>query len=332
MWEIRRYNADCKEEWDAFVEKSRNATFLFRRDYMDYHSNRFADFSLLAYRHGKLAAILPANVTGDILHSHQGLTYGGWALLPGIDTSDIYLLWREWLAYCRANGITSVIYKPLPYIYAEMPSEEDRYLLFLCNALPVATDISTSIDLRNNPGFNTLQRRHLKSASNDFYGHLITAETPEFVARFHAMLSECLRDRHDSQPVHSAEELQLLMERFPDRIRIWSAYSDAAEGMLAGICVYETRLCVHCQYIATSAKGREMNMLAPLVAEMIDRYTTKGFRYFDFGISNEGGGLFLNPGLNRQKTAYGGSGVAYTRYAINIEEAIDRMPATLWPE
>ena len=38
MFIIRRYTPADKRIWDLYVAKSKNATFLFRRDYMDYHS------------------------------------------------------------------------------------------------------------------------------------------------------------------------------------------------------------------------------------------------------------------------------------------------------
>lgn len=332
MWEIRRYTPDRKEEWDAFVDSSRNATFLFRRGYMDYHADRFTDHSLMAFRNGRLAALLPANIRQGTLFSHEGLTYGGWALSRiGLDATDIFLLWRAWLEYCHEEKITMVVYKPLPYIYAEMPSQEDLYMLFLCGAKIGATDISTAIDLTHNPGMNKLQRRHLRKSLPDFYGHIITTDTPAYVALFHSMLVSCLQERHGAAPVHSLGELQMLMSRFPENIRIWGAFSDAAEGMLAGVCAYETPLCVHCQYIATSPEGRAMNMLVPLIAQMTERYAGEGVRYFDFGISNEDGGRLLNPGLNRQKTSYGGSGVAYTRWRIDVAGALNSLPERLWP-
>ena len=75
---IERYTAEKAAEWDEFVAKSKNGTFLFDRNYMDYHADRFADFSLMFYndKH-KLCALLPANIDDGTLYSHQGLTYGG---------------------------------------------------------------------------------------------------------------------------------------------------------------------------------------------------------------------------------------------------------------
>lgn len=330
MWEIRRYSPDMKPEWDAFVEKARNSTFLFMRDYMDYHSSRFADCSLMAYRRGRLAAVLPANISGATLSSHAGLTYGGWVWAPsGLDTTDIFLLWRQWLQWCADESLSKIIYKPLPFIYARMPSEEDRYMLFLSGATLLSTDVSTAINLSCNPGFNKLQKRHLRAAEKDMYMEVHDFTNKDAVRRFHAMLTECLAERHGASPVHSAEEMELLMSRFRN-ILVRNVYSDATGDLLAGVCVYETHVCVHCQYIATSREGRRQNALSYLFNRLIDHYTDKGYRYFDFGISNENG-RYLNPGLNRQKTSYGGSGVACQKYEISVSSALESLPISLWP-
>lgn len=44
---------------------------------MDYHSEKFSDYSLLIYKGEKLIALLPANLINDQLFSHSGLSYGG---------------------------------------------------------------------------------------------------------------------------------------------------------------------------------------------------------------------------------------------------------------
>ncbi len=79
MFDIRQYtdNDSDSTAWNDFVMRSKQGTFLFDRRYMDYHRDRFSDYSLLFYKKGKLYALLPANIDGDTLWSHQGLTYGG---------------------------------------------------------------------------------------------------------------------------------------------------------------------------------------------------------------------------------------------------------------
>ena len=75
--EIVKYESSYKPRWDDFVSKSKNGSFLFFRDYMEYHKDRFLDSSLLFFEEDDLVALMPANIAGDIFCGHAGLTFGG---------------------------------------------------------------------------------------------------------------------------------------------------------------------------------------------------------------------------------------------------------------
>jgi len=89
MFDIKLYEKGDKDEWNRFVGTSKNGTFLLLRDYMDYHSDRFHDHSLMIFRNGKLYALLPANEAGDTFFSHQGLTYAGLLTTEHASAEDI---------------------------------------------------------------------------------------------------------------------------------------------------------------------------------------------------------------------------------------------------
>ena len=40
-YSVEQYSPALREQWDAFVRASRNGTFLFLRDYMDYLFMRY---------------------------------------------------------------------------------------------------------------------------------------------------------------------------------------------------------------------------------------------------------------------------------------------------
>ena len=64
---IVKYTVEQKNNWNDFVKNSKNTHFFFQRDYMEYHSDRFEDFSLMILDEtDKLIAILPANVKEDM--------------------------------------------------------------------------------------------------------------------------------------------------------------------------------------------------------------------------------------------------------------------------
>ena len=127
--EIRRYTPAFADEWNQFVAASKNGTFLFDRRYMDYHADRFQDHSLLFFRRGKLYALLPANVDGDTLYSHQGLTYGGLIMSDKTTAAEVVDIFRLLNATLRSEDIRKVLYKPVPWIYHQQPSEEDLYAI-----------------------------------------------------------------------------------------------------------------------------------------------------------------------------------------------------------
>jgi hypothetical protein len=57
---IELYKRAEEAQWDEFVARAKNGTFLFFRQYMDYHADRFHDHSLLFFEENRLLALLPA--------------------------------------------------------------------------------------------------------------------------------------------------------------------------------------------------------------------------------------------------------------------------------
>ena len=161
---VTLYNESLKNNWDDFVENSKNGTFMLKRDYMDYHSDRFKDCSLLFYEDDKLIAILPASLHGTELRSHGGLTYGGIVSNKRMTTQkmlDVFDVLRDSL---RKNGVNSLIYKRIPSVYHLYPSDEDLYALFRNGAKLVRRDISTAVLLEDKIKFSDLRKRGAKKA------------------------------------------------------------------------------------------------------------------------------------------------------------------------
>ena len=151
MFEIRRYRPEDQRLWDNYVAKARNATFLFYRGYMNYHSDRFEDHSLLFFIGNHLHSILPANIAGTTLYSHQGLTYGGLLMDVDVTAAEVIQLFQELNVYLHQQGIRKVVYKPVPWVYHQLPSEEDLYPLYwVCKAQITQRDIGTVIFLQKN--------------------------------------------------------------------------------------------------------------------------------------------------------------------------------------
>ncbi len=145
MFEIRRYTKDMADSWNQFVETSKNGTFLLNRQYMDYHSDRFCDHSLMVYRRGRLYALLPGNVSGDTFYSHQGLTYGGLIMNDKVTAADVVQIFKLLNAQLQSEGLHHVVYKPVPWIYCHQPSEEDLYALVEVCGARISRGLSSTI-------------------------------------------------------------------------------------------------------------------------------------------------------------------------------------------
>lgn len=312
-FEIVPYSSQLRGEWNEFVRNSRNGTFLFDRDYMEYHSDRFKDASLMALRNGKTVALLPACLQpGDILSSHAGLTYGGWILPPAhLDGAMLSGLFREWIDYCHKAGYRQIDYKPTPSIYHRTPSQEDIYSLWRFGFTTSTVNLSSAIDLRYPWKFNMSKRQQLRKALN----HEPVIEESSDYESFWQILTECLSLRHQAAPVHSLEEIKTLAEKFPGNIRLFILSDNT--GSQAGVIIYDTGITAHSQYAATTALARERYYLTALYHKLISE-VFKDRAYFDFGTSNEEGGKVLNAGLLNQKFSMGATGIAYPRYTLTL--------------
>ena len=306
--EIRRYRREDKELWNSFVSKARNATFLFNRNYMDYHADRFDDNSFMFYHKGKLKAVLPANVAGDTLYSHQGLTYGGLLLDKKATVEDVLECFDSLNSWLRENGISKVVYKTLPWIYQQYPSEEDLYALtWKCKAQLISRDISSSIVIDNKLKFAESRKSGIRKALS------LNIEVGESndVDGFWHVLEDNLGNRYNAKPVHTSSEMKLLMSRFPNNIRLYVAKMNGE--IVGGTLIYVTPQVVHTQYISASVEGKKHGALDLLFDYIINKVYAN-CRYFDFGKSTEQGGAYLNEPLIFQKEGFGGRGVCYDWY------------------
>lgn len=318
MFEVRRYTDDMADEWNEFVKRSKQGTFLFDRNYMDYHHDRFQDFSLVVFHKGNIYAALPANISGDTLWSHQGLTYGG--LLTGrkATTADVCDVFKAINAFLRNNNIYKVVYKAMPWIYHQLPAEEDLYALTnVCNAKLKVRHISSTIIMDERMKFTESRRSGIRKARR---AGIVAGESDDFSA-FWNILNNNLENKYGAHPVHSLAELQLLKSRFPEQIRLYMASTN--KGIpLGGTLVFETPQVIHTQYISASPEGKASGALDLLFDYIINKYSDKdkypNARYFDFGKSSDGDGHDLNRNLIFQKEGFGGRGVCYDWYEWEI--------------
>ena len=310
MFEIIRYTPNHADEWNLFIASSKNGTFLFDRGYMDYHADRFDDFSLMFYEKSNLFAVLPANHDRfGTLRSHQGLTYGGLIMGERCRTAKVRDLFIQMNDYLRSEGIDKVVYKHVPSVYCSLPAEEDLFALTnVCHAAVISRDVASVVDLKHRIPLSELRRRGIKKA---VAANLLVRESDDY-SSFWDVLSRNLMERFQACPVHTLSEIELLRSRFPQNIKLYVVIE--AGVVIGGTVLYINAETVKTQYISTNDKGRKVGALDFLFSTLLDKFESEGYRFFDFGTSNRVDTDELNDPLIFQKEGFGGRAVCYDTY------------------
>jgi lipid II:glycine glycyltransferase (peptidoglycan interpeptide bridge formation enzyme) len=141
-------------------------------------------------------------------------------------------------------------------------------------------------------------------------------EGPGLVDELWPLVEANLAERHGARPVHTVDEMHLLMDLFPAEISVVVARRELEP--VAGVVLFETPRVVHVQYIASNPDGNSVGALDAVFDHCLARAAGKGARFFDFGTSNGGPGGALNEGLYEFKAQFGGGGVAYEAYDLEL--------------
>ena len=300
------------DEWNLFVAASKNGTFLFDRRFMDYHSDRFCDHSLLVYRDQRLYALLPANQKDDTLVSHGGLTYGGLVTDSRCSAKGVLDAFTAINEYLRQQGFQHVVYKAVPWIYHQLPAEEDLYALTsVCHARLTIRDISSAIIGDRKMRFSESRKSGIRKAHRQ---GLTVAESTDF-ATFWQILNENLTGKYGVRPVHSVAELELLHSRFPEKIRLYMVFD--GETPVGGTLLFLTPQVLHTQYISANAFGKQHGAIDLLFDHLINN-TYKDYPYIDFGKSTVSDSADLNEQLIFQKEGFGARAVCYDTYEYDL--------------
>jgi hypothetical protein len=281
---------------------------MHQRDYMEYHADRFTDNSLLFFEDNTVIALLPTNIKDNTLYSHGGLTFGGFILSSKIRTQKTLDCFDKLKQYMRDKQIEKLIYKPSPHIYHSIPAEDDLYALYRNNARLVKIEPTTTIDLKNPVKMPKGRKAQIMRAKRE---GVLLEQSFDFNTFWE--LENAVLERHNTQAVHTANELKKLQGLFPDNIKLYTA--NYQNKIIAGTIIFEYQNIVHTQYMAADDTAREIGALDYVISMLMEKYTeTK--KYFDFGISTEDNGLMLNEGLISQKEGFGGRTIVHETWEL----------------
>ncbi len=314
---IKQYSSAYYSTWNEFIAKAKNATFLFHRDFMEYHQDRFEDYSLLIFDDkDKLVAVLPANRVEDTVYSHQGLTYGGLVLSHKSKAKEVFSCFEAVVTFLQNNAFKKLIIKPIPVFYNKTFSFELDYYLFKIKSNLIKKDMNLAFKLGED---YLISKTKLKKYRNSLSLGISMKEDTNFESFWTGVLLPRLDEKHNAKPVHTLDEISKLAMKFPNNIKQFNAYLD--EEIVAGITIFETDDVVKSQYGATTVKGESCRALDFLFLSLMEKYQLAGKSYFDMGIVTDLSYLEgYNQGLLNQKEELGCVVFEQNHYEINLQQ------------
>jgi len=312
-YSVKPYRESDYANWNAFIGQAKNATFLFHRDFMEYHKDRFKDFSLLVFENKKLVAVLPANRVGAIVYSHQGLTYGGLVYSTKLNGEKVENILDSLMSFFKENEVQSFYFKPIPLFYILKGNAEMDFFMLKKGAFLDKKEMNLGINLSMPLTISKSKLKHFRKIEEL---DLELVEEKQLELFWKLVLEPRLLEKYDAKPVHTLQEIAALKEKFPNNIKQFSVYFE--DVIIAGITLFETETVVKSQYGATTKKGEELRALDFLFINLIRKYKSEGKLFFDMGIVNEDNEKGYHAGLLKQKEELGCSVYSQDFYKINL--------------
>lgn len=277
---------------------------------MEYHSDRYEDFSLLVYEEEKLVAVLPANRVGATVFSHQGLTYGGLVLPQNSKLYNVIYIFRAILFFLNEKAIATLNIKKIPSIYCDTFSDEIDYLVSICNGITTMKHAIAVINLDSNFKISKSRQQCINRGKKL---NLVIKEEDNLESFWNDFLIPNLKEKFNSKPVHSLNEIIALKVKFPQNIKHFNVYYN--DKLVCGTTLFITKNVVKPQYIS----GNESNNLLGSIDFLYDfliNEVSKEKKFFDFGPSHENKGLNIIKNINFWKESFGAQPLVQNFYEV----------------
>ena len=281
---------------------------------MDYHGDRFDDYSLMVFKAEKLIALLPANKKDGKLYSHQGLSYGGFIVSKKIRNLDYIKAFCTLIKWIHTEGFLEIQIKQLPFIYNKQLAEEFEYLLHEIDCKVIANSSYYVLDDLNQYKPNRNRLRGIRKAENVM--QLVDSGMDYF---WEHILSNNLKDKFGVKPVHTYKEIASLQSKFPNNIKFYAAQE--GKTIHAGVLTFITDKVVHFQYSSGKDDRDETGALDFLFDAIIKKYSD--YKYISFGSSATDDTLKIDSGLAYWKESFGAYLMPQRTYAIKTDSNIN---------
>ncbi len=295
---IKKYQKDDLAQWNLFIENSLNGTFLLDREFMEYHSDRFTDHSLMIFDENILICCIPAHEVDKKWFSHRGLTYGGLIFKEVKKGNEIVEVLNAITKYLKTNNFNSCEFNLSPPIYNDAHDEILETLI--SNGFEITRTFDNMHVMLEDR--STVSSKKTAGYRNGTFSDLVFSTTASIEVFYNEVLVPSLKSRHAAAPVHTLKELEKLKENFSDEIIVHAVYQN--NQMISGVLFFIKDNIVKSQYAASTQQGFKMRAMDFLYIESMQYFNTAGKKIMDYGTANNPDGSIIS-GLKRFKKELG---------------------------
>jgi len=313
---IKRYTPELASVWDNLIDESVNGSFILKRSFMDYHQDRFEDFSYLIWGHKKVIAAFVAGMprkrlNDQTLTAHPGLTYGGLIITDNLKYSLLEEIYNALLDNFKNNNIINILITPTPIVFCGKKSDDNIFYFYKNEFVLVNRELNSVIDLSQSNKLSSRQKNNLRKARKNN----VKIELSRCFHSFWEILTDNLLQVHGVKPVHTLAEIEYLVEKNPENIALYIAKIE--NRIVAGVVVFKdiNKGYLHSQYISTTAEGRLVGAVDAIFFHLIQT-ARADYQRFSFGISTVKGEI--NYGLLGYKEGFGASAEVVDTYLKSI--------------
>jgi hypothetical protein len=305
-------------DWERFLDSNpRNGDFMMRRGFLDYHGDKFIDRSIFFVENSEIISVFPAaslRTSPSIVTTHPGASYGGIAYKAKYGGTPLVEIASSIIQHYKSHGMHCLYIKTKPHIYSNPSGSEDLYAWWRLGANLERVDLSNIIEVGKFE-FSTRRNRALRKLAAS---KIEVCEGIPFLSSAYKICQATLQSRHNTNPVHTLEDLNYLVNVLPDNIRITICYID---GMLASaLILFVNQNAAIVQYWGSTDRGRELNALDPLVVDALEWCRREELSWFVPGVSTSESGMKVDNGIYEYKLSIGSGTISSPTLRVNLAD------------
>jgi hypothetical protein len=308
------------EAWDRFVWSSPGGTIFHTLRFQTYHpASRFEFVNLEVADDGKPVCVVPGGAvrvdSRTVFRSPVGASFAGFLFGESCGLRTKCDAVQHVTSALRDYGFSGVDIVLPPACYSPSGQEEIRFLLTSAGyvlTLREASYVTRLAETRGNATHRVLARNLRKAERAG-----VVVRPAERPGPFYEVLEKNLNVKK-VKPTHSLEELEKLIELFPERIKIFEGVLEESVvgGCMVMLCNGRVALAF---YICDDPDARQYRITEVVLQRAIEWLEGEGYVYLDLGTISRSG----EPdwGLIRFKSKFGPRLYSRECYSLRFGEA-----------